>query len=234
MNTAKPKTLPNRKKTQNPTKLTDSLTSRTNRALTVFAHLKSKYPNVSTFLNHDSPFQLLIAVILSAQCTDDRVNLVTPGLFNHCPTPQSLANADLNTVKSLIKSINFFNTKAQNIQKTAAIIHHDYHDQVPPILDKLIQLPGVGRKTANVVLGQAFDIPGITVDTHVKRVSTKLGFTSNTDPVKIEEDLMALWPKETWIDYSTLLILHGRHTCHARKPSCDTCEFNHDCPSAFK
>lgn len=191
--------------------------------------LSKKYPNVGTFLNHGSPFQLLIAVILSAQCTDERVNKVTPALFDKYSTAKELSNASLDQVKQLIKSVNFFNNKSINIIKTAEILENQYEGEVPKELDKLVTLPGVGRKTANVVLGQAFGIPGITVDTHVKRVMTRLGFTKNTDPVKIEQDLMKTWDKETWTDFSSITILHGRETCDARSPKCERCELQIYC-----
>jgi len=184
---------------------------------------------VGTFLNHDSPFQLLIAVILSAQCTDDRVNKVTPGLFKLFPTSEKLANAQLEDVVATIKSVNFFNNKSKNIIKTAQIIEQEHEGKVPNNLEALVELPGVGRKTANVVLGQSFNIPGITADTHVMRVSRRLGFTKATDPVKVERDLMKVWPKETWIDFSSITILHGRHTCDARSPKCSRCELNKLC-----
>jgi endonuclease-3 len=201
------------------------------RALKVFNMLNEKYPDVGTFLNHKNSFELLIAVILSAQCTDERVNLVTPLLFERFPTPEKLYKADIEYIAETIKSINFFNNKAKNIQATAGILFTRYNSEVPDTLEALVELPGVGRKTANVVLGQAFGKPGITVDTHVKRVSTRLGFTKQTDPVKIEYDLMKVWPKETWTDYSSIMILHGRHTCKAQRPLCDTCEFVEFCPS---
>ena len=201
----------------------ESLKSKRERALHIFDYLKNHYPPVTTFLTHKNDFELLIAVILSAQCTDDRVNIVTPSLFDALPTPQAFVNAELNEIKELIKSINFFNNKAINIQKTANILVDKHNGKVPSDLDALIELPGVGRKTANVVLGQAFDIPGITVDTHVKRLSQRLGFTKNDDAVKAEYDLIKIWPQETWIDYSSLLILHGRKVCNARKPKCDDC-----------
>lgn len=200
------------------------------RAITIFDILKDTYPPVTTFLTHKNEFELLIAVILSAQCTDDRVNMVTPALFDALPTPQAFVDADLDDIKELIKSINFFNNKAKNIQATAQILLDDHNGIVPPNLDDLIKLPGVGRKTANVVLGQAFDIPGITVDTHVKRLSQRLGFTKHDDAVKAEFDLISIWPKETWIDFSSLLILHGRKVCIARKPKCGECVVREWCP----
>ena len=209
----------------------ESLKVAKQRSIAIFDALKSTYPPVTTFLTHQNEFELLIAVILSAQCTDDRVNLVTPHLFKELPTPEAFASAHLDQIKGLIKSINFFNNKAKNIQLTSTILIDRYNSNVPSRLEDLISLPGVGRKTANVVLGQAFDIPGITVDTHVKRLSKRLKFTKNDDPVKIEMDLIKRWPKETWIDFSSLLILHGRKTCNARQPKCDLCSIYKLCPS---
>jgi endonuclease III len=203
------------------------------RALHVYAILDKKYPSVSTFLTHNSTFELLIAVILSAQCTDARVNLVTPDLFKRFPKPENLAYADIDSVRDAIKSINFFNNKALNIQKTAKEIHEKYKDVVPDNLVALVGLAGVGRKTANVVLGQAFGIPGITVDTHVKRVSNRLDFTKQSDAVKAEKELMKLWPKDIWSNFSTVLILHGREVCTARNPRCEACIFKTLCPSSY-
>jgi len=200
------------------------------RALEIHKRLDDLYPDVKTFLTHESPFQLLIAVILSAQCTDARVNLVTPFLFKKYPTIAALANAPVQDIKDTIHSINFFNNKANNIKKTANILLKQFRNRVPRTLEDLTSLPGVGRKTANVVLGQAFDIPGITVDTHVKRVTTRLGFTAQTDPVKIEFDLMKIWPKHTWNTYSTTLILHGRNICKAQRPWCSKCKLYYLCP----
>ena len=185
--------------------------------------LADHYPPVTTFLTHKNEFELLIAVILSAQCTDERVNIVTPHLFDVLPTPQAFVNVPLDVIKDLIKSINFFNNKAKNIQATCHILVNQYNSQVPNTLNELIELPGVGRKTANVVLGQAFGIPGITVDTHVKRLSQRLKFTTHDDAVAAEKDLMRIWPEDTWIDYSSLLILHGRSVCNARSPQCNNC-----------
>ncbi|RAP38936.1 endonuclease III [Candidatus Marinamargulisbacteria bacterium SCGC AAA071-K20] len=200
------------------------------RALKVYGILNTKYPNVGTFLAYKNPYELLIAVILSAQCTDKRVNLVTPGLFSSFPTPERLSKGPLSLIKEKIKSINFFNNKSKNIQETAELLVLRHHSKVPQTLNELIKLPGVGRKTANVVLGQAFNTPGITVDTHVNRVSNRLGFTKQTDAVKAEKELMSLWPTDYWIKFSSILILHGRETCQARKPLCDTCEFLAYCP----
>ncbi len=212
----------------------ESLKKATERSINIFDILKNSYPPVTTFLTHNNEFELLIAVILSAQCTDERVNMVTPQLFQELPTPKAFVDAPLSQVKDLIKSINFFNNKAANIKKTAEIIVHEHDGVVPNTLDHLIKLPGVGRKTANVVLGQAYDIPGITVDTHVKRLSKRLKFTRNDEPEKIEVDLMKRWPVDTWIDFSTLLILHGRNVCNARKPNCLDCIISMHCPSYLK
>ena len=210
----------------------ESIANANTRAIKIFDVLKETYPPVTTFLTHKNEFELLIAVILSAQCTDERVNMVTPALFDALPTPKIMANADIDTIRDLIKSINFCNNKAKNIQATAQILMDDHNSQVPADLDALIALPGVGRKTANVILGQAFDIPGITVDTHVKRLTNRLGFSKKDDAVKIEFDLIKRWPKEIWIDMSTLLILHGRTICPARKPNCKDCQIKQYCPSA--
>jgi endonuclease-3 len=200
------------------------------RVISVFDKLTQKYPNVGTFLTHNNPFELLIAVILSAQCTDKRVNQTTPDLFQRFRTPQQLYEAPLDDIRDSIKSINFFNTKALNIQKTAGIIDRKHKGKVPEQLAELIQLPGVGRKTANVVLGQAFGQPGITADTHVKRVSKRLGFTKEIDATKVEYELMKVWPKSIWTDFSSIMILHGRDTCNARKPKCDDCLLIDSCP----
>lgn len=209
----------------------ESLKRKKERAAAIFSILDAKYPNVGTFLSHESPFQLLIAVILSAQCTDERVNLTTPGLFKLFPTAHALAQGNLEDIKQAIRSINFFNNKAKNIKDTAQILVEEYNGEVPAELGRLVLLPGVGRKTANVVLGQAFGQPGITVDTHVKRLSNRLGFTTESDPVKAEYDLMKVWDKDIWTDFSSVLILHGRHTCSAQKPKCGHCELATLCPS---
>jgi len=208
----------------------ESLKSKRNRAEEIFNILDQKYPGTGTFLTHDSPFQLLIATILSAQCTDERVNKVTPSLFNDFPTPSKMAEAPLQQIKDKIKSVNFFNNKAENIKETAHILVKNYHSEVPQSLSELIKLPGVGRKTANVVLGQAFGQPGITVDTHVNRVSRRLGLSTSKDPVKAEYELMKVYPKEKWTPMSSIVILHGRNTCKAQKPLCGECELAYLCP----
>ncbi len=205
-------------------------TANHSRAQAIFDYLQSTYPPVTTFLTHRNPFELLIAVILSAQCTDHRVNQVTPGLFAQFPSPEALAHGDLVAIQTCIQSVNFYKTKAKNIQATAARLVADYDSQVPACLETLIQLPGVGRKTANVVLGQAFGIPGITVDTHVKRLSQRLGFSTHDDATRIEQDLMRCWPESLWIDMSSLVIVHGRTVCHARRPNCANCGLTTVCP----
>ena len=210
----------------------ESIQKATKRSLLIFETLKQHYPPTTTFLNHKNPFELLIAVILSAQCTDERVNMVTPRLFETFPTPEALGAGDLDDIKDCIKSINFFNNKAVNIKETGQRLVDDFNHVVPNTLDHLISLPGVGRKTANVILGQAFQIPGITVDTHVKRLSNRLGFTKHQDANKAEQDLIKKWPDSIWIDMSTLLILHGRSTCIARKPQCNMCIIRDYCPSS--
>jgi len=196
----------------------------------VMAGLAALYPDAACALVHSNPLQLLVATILSAQCTDKRVNLVTPSLFARYPTAQDFAAAKIPELEGLIKTTGFFRNKAKNIKAACAAIVERFHGEVPRTLDDLVTLPGVGRKTANVVLGNAFNTPGITVDTHVGRLSRRLGFTKNTDPVKIERDLMALIPKESWTAVSHELILHGRAICFARKPLCDKCALNPHCP----
>jgi endonuclease-3 len=185
--------------------------------------LKKTYPEVKTQLRHANPFQLLVATILSAQCTDKQVNSVTKNLFNHLKTPQDFANAANKTLENLIRPTGYFRNKAKNIKNCSKSLLEKYDGQVPHTLDELLQLPGVGRKTANVVLGSAFNIPGIVVDTHVARISKRLGFTVNDNPVKIEFDLMEVIPRKEWNDFSLQLIYFGRAICKARKPLCPTC-----------
>ncbi|NDD66149.1 endonuclease III [bacterium] len=197
----------------------------------IYACLTTRYPDVSPFLHHASPFQLLIAVILSAQCTDQRVNQVTPGLFERFPTPMTMAMATQAEMESLIGSITYYKTKARHCIQTAQQLMAHSGGEVPATLDELSQLPGVGRKTANVVLGQAFGVPGITVDTHVKRVSHRLGMSKGKTPEQIEKELQRCWPRSWWIDGSTRMILHGRTYCMARSPRCGECPVNEWCPT---
>jgi endonuclease-3 len=200
---------------------------RARRALTV---LQKLYPEPETALEFQSPVQLLVAVILSAQCTDARVNMVTPKLFARFPDANSLASADRAELEEIIKSTGFFRNKAKNIQACCRAIVEQHSGEVPRTMEEMVQLPGVGRKTANVVLGAVYDTPGVTVDTHVGRLSRRLGFSKHTDPVKVEHDLMALLPREHWTDFSHMLILHGRRVCNARKPKCTECKLNSLCP----
>lgn len=203
--------------------------------LEVFSRLKRLYPDAHCELNHSNPFELLIATILSAQCTDVRVNMVTPGLFKKYPTPEKLAKAKLEDVEETIKSINFFRNKSKSLISCAKVLVTDHQGQVPKTVEELSALAGVGRKTANVVLGNAFNInTGIVVDTHVKRTTHLLGLTKNTDPEKVEKDLMKLFPNETWTDLSHLLIFLGRRTCIARRPQCDLCILKDVCVSSGK
>ena len=185
--------------------------------------LRIAYPEVKTQLNHANPFQLLVATILSAQCTDKQVNNVTGSLFKKLPTPGALAKAPLPLIESLIRSTGFYRNKAKNIQACAKALLTYHNGQVPTNLAALVKLPGVGRKTANVVLGAAFNIPGIVVDTHVARISRRLQLTDHTDPVKIEFDLMEQMPKQAWTNFSLHLIYFGREYCQARKPKCRSC-----------
>lgn len=204
-------------------------------ALEVFKRLKKLYPDAHCELNHSNPFELLIATILSAQCTDVRVNLVTPALFKKFPTPQKMAKAKLEEIQEAIKTINFFNNKSKSLIGCAQMLVDKHQNEVPRTVEELSELPGVGRKTANVVLGNAFNInTGIVVDTHVKRTTFLLGLTKNTDPEKVEQDLIKLFPNETWTDLAHLLIFLGRRTCIARRPQCDLCVLKDLCPSVIR
>jgi len=185
--------------------------------------LQSKYPHVRTQLIHANPFQLLIATILSAQCTDKQVNAVTPSLFASLKTPQDFITIPLSQLEDFIHSTGFYHNKAKNIQQCCNMLLDKFNGKVPQSLEELIQLPGVGRKTANVVLSTAFGKHCIVVDTHVKRISNRLGLTQNKDPVKIEFDLMKVIPKKAWNDFSLQLIFLGREYCLARKPKCEEC-----------
>jgi endonuclease-3 len=194
--------------------------------------LEKTYPHVTGFLQHDTAFHLLIAVILSAQCTDERVNKVTPMLFKKFPTPQAFANAIQTDVEKLIYSTGFYKAKAKSVIGASRAIVEKFGGHVPKTIDDLTTLPGVGRKTANVVLSHIWNIPAIVVDTHVRRVSGMLDFTKHADPTKIEYDLMALFPKKDWNELNFKLIQHGRKICIARRPRCGECPVNHLCPSA--
>lgn len=193
-------------------------------SLKVVHALAQTYPTAICALHHDGPFQLLVATILSAQCTDERVNLVTPALFAKFPMPADLAVAKQADVEKLVQSTGFFRAKAANLIGMAQGLVAQFGGELPRTLDEMISLPGVGRKTANVVLGTAFGIStGVVVDTHVKRITRLLGLTSNKTPEKIERDLQALLPKSEWINFSHRLIHHGRRICNARRPKCEEC-----------
>ena len=191
--------------------------------------LDEHYPNVRVALNYTNPLELLIATILSAQCTDERVNQITPYLFKKYPTAKDYATADLKTLEEDIKPTGFYKNKAKHIKECCQVLVEKYHGQVPANLEILTKLPGVGRKTANVVLGNAFDMPGIVVDTHVRRVAKRLGLTKHQDALKIEKDLMQLIPKEKWTKFSLQLTWHGRRICKARKPQCNKCPLHKWC-----
>jgi endonuclease III len=191
--------------------------------------LKPLYPAFEG-LNYDGQFQLLIAVILSAQCTDARVNKVTPALFARFPKPADIATCDIKELQQLIKPTNFYKNKAKNIRACCVELVNRFGGEVPGTLDDLVTLPGVGRKTANVVLGHGFETPGVTVDTHVRRLSRRLGLTRKKDPAKIELALAAIVPQEEWLHFSGRLIMHGRKVCLARKPRCEKCALADLCP----
>ncbi|MBC6418294.1 MAG: endonuclease III [Prochloron sp. SP5CPC1] len=194
--------------------------------------LKKLYPHATCSLNYQTPVQLLVATMLSAQCTDERVNQVTPALFARFPDAHSLANANLEELEQLVRSTGFYRNKARNIRAACQKLVAEFDGEVPKQMELLIQLPGVARKTANVVLAHGYGIiQGVTVDTHVKRLSRRLGLTTATDPVKIEKDLMELLPQPEWENWSIRLIYHGRAICQARKPNCTACSLAHLCPS---
>ncbi len=205
------------------------------RVAEIIRRLKKEFPEARTSLTFRNPFELLVATILSAQCTDERVNKVTPVLFSKYPRPADLAKAGIPAIEAMIRSTGFFHAKAKSIQGCCAALVRDHAGEVPRDIEAMVKLPGVGRKTANVVLGSALGIAsGVVVDTHVKMVAGRLGLTAEEDPGKIEEDLMAMVPKTDWIVFSHLLIHHGRRTCMARKPACPLCVLKDICPSAGK
>ena len=199
----------------------------------VLERLLKEYPDAHCELDFETPLQLLVATILSAQCTDKRVNMVTPALFAAYPTAAALAAAPQERVEELVKTAGFFRMKAKNIIGMARAVAAEHSGEVPREMDALTRLPGVGRKTANVILGNAFGInEGVTVDTHVGRLAIRLGLTNETDPVKVEQALMPLFPRDQWAMLSHLLIFHGRRVCEARKPKCGACVLADVCPSA--
>jgi endonuclease-3 len=196
--------------------------------------LKRTYPNARTALDFAEPLELLIATILSAQCTDVRVNMVTKDLFKEYKSAKDWADADIEQIEDGIRSTGFYHNKAANIKGACTAINERFGGKVPDTLEQLVQLPGVGRKTANCVLGGAFGKPGITCDTHVIRLSRRLGLSANRDPVKLEFDLMEIVPQKSWTLFSNLLISLGRNVCKARKPDCQNCPISKYCPAANK
>ena len=196
--------------------------------------LRIAHPDAHCELIHEDPWQLLVATILSAQCTDERVNKVTPILFKRFPTPKAMADADRSEIEEIVRPTGFYRNKARFIHEAAHRIAYEYDGEIPPDMQHLLELPGVARKTANVVLGVGFNIAdGIVVDTHVKRIAKRLGLTTHSDPKKVERDLMEIVPQTDWIDFSHLMIFHGRRICKARKPDCANCILNDICPSAL-
>lgn len=206
-----------------------------NNAIKIVEILKEYYPDAKCSLDFTTPFEMVVATILSAQCTDERVNKTTPSIFSKYSTPEDFANMDINKLEDLIHPCGFYKNKAKNIKACAQKIINDFNGEVPKTPEELISLPGVGRKTANVVMLEAFGIAeGIAVDTHAKRISNLVGLSKETDPLKIEKDLLKLFPKEYLKDINHLLVWHGRNTCIARKPKCDICPINKYCNNFSK
>jgi endonuclease-3 len=196
--------------------------------------LEKQYPDAKTALNYTNPIEILVATMLSAQTTDVQVNIVTQKLFKKYRTPEDYANADIKELEQDVRSTGFYHNKAKNLQKCCQLLVEKYHSQVPKTMEELLTLPGVARKTANIVLYNAYGtIAGIAVDTHVRRLTDRLGLTEQKDQDKIEQDLMRLTPREKWMKLTDLLIFHGRQVCMAKKPNCAGCILNKICPSAF-
>ena len=203
------------------------------RAIEVFARLRRAHPDAHCELDHETPLQLLMATILSAQCTDKRVNMVTPSLFKRFPTAQALADAQQEELEEIIKSTGFFRNKSKSLIGLGQALVERHGGAVPDSMESLVKLPGVGRKTANVILGNAFrKNEGVVVDTHVGRLSLRLGLTRETDPVKVERELMPLIPREDWTMLAHVLVFHGRRICYARTPKCEICVLSEICPSS--
>lgn len=209
----------------------ESFQEKRKRASAIYRVLTKRYPNVHCELDFKTPFQLLIATVLSAQCTDKRVNQATPLLFKKFGTPQKMAVAEVVELEELIYSLGFYHSKAQNIKSLSQRIVSEYNSEVPGDLRELVTLAGVGRKTANVVLGHAFAIPGITVDTHFGRLSRRFGWSQSHDPVRVEHEVGALIKESEWTNLSQRMIWHGRRICHSRKPACGACPLAALCPS---
>ncbi len=197
--------------------------------------LEKQYPDAKTALNFANPLEMLVSTMLSAQTTDAQVNKVTQSLFKKYHTPEDYANADIKELEQDIHSTGFYHNKARNLQNCCRMLVEKFHSQVPKTMEELLELPGVARKTANIVLNNSFGIvAGVAVDTHVHRLSQRLGLTENDDAAKIEQDLMQITPKEKWMKLTDLLIFHGRQVCTAKKPKCDVCVLNKICPCAFE
>jgi len=205
-----------------------------NRALRITALLEKEHPDAKIALHHTNPLELLVATILSAQCTDERVNMVTKELFKKYRKAEDYANADLKVLEQDIKSTGFYRNKAKNLKKCCQLLVEKYNSQVPRTMAELLELPGVARKTANIVLSNAYGIvEGVAVDTHVRRLAQRLGLSESDDPAKIEADLMSIVPRDKWMRITDLLIFHGRRICVAKKPKCEVCVLSKICPSAF-
>lgn len=199
-------------------------------AVKIVETLKEMYPDAKCSLDFSTPFQMLVSVVLSAQCTDERVNKTTPSIFAKYSTPQDFADMDITLLEDLIHPCGFYKAKAKNLKKTAQILVDKYNGIVPNNMDDLMSLPGVGRKSANVIMLEAFDLPqGIAVDTHCKRIANRLGFSSESDPAKIEQDLLKVIPKEYYKDVNHIFIWHGRNVCTSQKPKCDSCKLKQYC-----
>lgn len=199
-------------------------------AIIIIETLKEMYPDAKCSLDFSTPFQMLVSVVLSAQCTDERVNKTTPSIFSKYSTPQDFADMDIELLEELIHPCGFYKTKAKNLKRTAQILVEKYDGIVPNNMEDLMSLPGVGRKSANVIMLEAFDLPqGIAVDTHCKRIANRLGFSSESDPAKIEQDLLKVIPKEYYKDVNHIFIWHGRNVCTSQKPKCDSCKLQQYC-----
>ena len=199
-------------------------------AIIIIETLKKMYPEAKCSLDFSTPFQMLVSVVLSAQCTDERVNKTTPSIFLKYSTPQDFADMDIELLEELIHPCGFYKTKAKNLKRTAQILVEKYDGIVPNNMEDLMSLPGVGRKSANVIMLEAFDLPqGIAVDTHCKRIANRLGFSSESDPAKIEQDLLKVIPKEYYKDVNHIFIWHGRNVCTSQKPKCDSCKLQQYC-----
>ena len=204
------------------------------RALKIIELLKKEYSGAKIALHYKNPLELLVATLLSAQATDEQINVITPKLFQKYKTAEDYANAELTELEQDIKSSGFYHNKAKNLKNSAKLLVEKYNSQVPKTMEELVELPGVARKTANIVLFNAYGVTaGVAVDTHVRRLAQRLGLTENSGQNKIEKDLMNIVPKNKWMRITDLLIFHGRHVCDARKPRCDVCVLNKICPSAF-